>query len=124
MFKTSRKKHTVKLIEQIVESLNFQDEESRNLWYVLTALRGPDNEGSALKAETTAKLRRAIGLNASIFAIVSNENPPESHRDYDVVTRELSKNNSFIRYEYHFVNHYALGVRALLDLGIIKKDKN
>lgn len=45
-------------VERLSQKLN-----NHELWDVLTALRGPDNEGLDIKSATTAVIRKAIGLD-------------------------------------------------------------
>jgi hypothetical protein len=55
------------MLEQIVKFLQTDDQESENLWNILTALRGPDIDSGNLqedvKNRTTARIRGTIGLN-------------------------------------------------------------
>ena len=63
--KHARKKGEGKiLIEQIKNYLNedTEDEPTRHLWNLLTALRGPDSGDVELKRKTTMKIRRSFGL--------------------------------------------------------------
>lgn len=65
---TGKSRKTVKtatakdMVILIAKFLNRRDQEARDLWDVLTALRGPDTNEPDLKMVTTARLRYAMGL--------------------------------------------------------------
>lgn len=64
-------------LKRIVEFLNYNagdDDDSDNLWNVLSALRGPDVDDhmEALKLSTTSVIRHAIGLATSRLVIESD----------------------------------------------------
>lgn len=49
---------TVKEVLEIIDAFLMRDDhESRDLWRILTALRGPDNDDERLKKTTTAVIR-------------------------------------------------------------------
>lgn len=52
------------MLRLIVKFLNRRDQESENLWYVLSALRGPDKDRDYKKIKyiTTARIRGVIGI--------------------------------------------------------------
>lgn len=57
---------TKEVLAVVVEHLNNAScEDARDLWNVLTALRGPDDGDEKLKWETTAVIRGAVGLDGS-----------------------------------------------------------
>lgn len=48
----------------------------KELWDILTALRGPDNNDPLVKAATTEVIRRALGMSiSSNLALVSSDLP-------------------------------------------------
>lgn len=111
---------TVKqLIDSMVSFLNTRPrEEAHLLWDILSALRGPDAAHSeVLKEITTARVRGAVGLKPTSFAIVDTQEP--IYKDMNVwdMTTELSR---LYRAEYHFAKHYGNAVKALKALGYIK----
>lgn len=57
------------LLQHIVKVINLGDNNSRDLWNVLTALRGPDNELQNIKESTTAVIRHKIGLSRNSLGI-------------------------------------------------------
>ncbi len=110
--------------KQVVDNLisflnNAPRVDSRLVWEIVTALRGPDDNNNALKNVTTARLRGAIGLNAggSTGAIVEFEEPINKNLDSWVIIDELKQSHGAA---YHFAKHYAHAVQALKVLGYIK----
>lgn len=67
------------LLKQIVDFLNVADDESKKLWDILTALRGPDSDIDDIKYATTSVIRKTIGLtceggeNDKIGAIILSD---------------------------------------------------
>lgn len=59
------KAHAVAALKEVVRVLNYEGSASADLWAILTALRGPDNEDDQLKKRTTTNIRGAIGLDGS-----------------------------------------------------------
>jgi hypothetical protein len=111
------------VIDTIVRVLNGPRDQAKQLWDVLTILRGPDNDDSALKAVTTAPLRGAIGLNpgTGTGAIINHDDPfgknvesgiEDYHRIMDKLTR--------IGAQPHFAAHYRLALLTLKSLGYVK----
>jgi len=49
-------------LRSVIQVLNHDDEDSRQLWNLLSGLRGPDNYNQGLKNQTTARLRHTIGI--------------------------------------------------------------
>lgn len=54
------------VLDHMVECLNQGGQESKALWDIVTAMRGPDNGNDDLKDVTTTRLRRVIGLKAAL----------------------------------------------------------
>ena len=113
---------TKQMLDSIISFLNNAPyEESRQLWDVLTALRGPDDNNTGLKSVTTARIRGVLGLrpNGASGAVVDNGAPVHSEASgYDMFYKlKESVNESVL---YHFAKHYAHAVAALRALGYIK----
>lgn len=71
----------------------------QSLWWILTALRGPDTYDDTLKELTTARIRGAIGLKLnSDMLFMSSKSTPE-------VLEEDTQS--------HFLYHYNEAVEAL-----------
>jgi hypothetical protein len=110
------------VIDMVVRVLNGPRDQAKQLWDVLTILRGPDNDDTYLKAITTAPLRGAIGLNPGTGAVINHENPfgkdfhPETN-DYYVLVRELIERH---KAQPHFAGHYRSALFTLKSLGYIK----
>ena len=52
-----------KMLEAIVTFVNVHDEHSKNLWNVLSALRGPDEDNLGhVKFDTTGVIRHTVGI--------------------------------------------------------------
>ena len=109
-----------KAIDHVVKVLNGGGNESRLLWHVLTALRGPDNDDDIVKLHSTARLRGAIGLSF-VSAVVSHDKPRRFHpiQDSDEDTSFVGP-NAFV--PLHFRSHFNLGVAALEELDYIERD--
>lgn len=100
----SDQKKAKKLLKSIVDLLNENNEASKSLWDVLTALRGPDDNNGKLKDLTTTRIRGAIGMSDDFTrAIVSHETP-----GYVGAEPENRVANSG-----HFRDHYMAAYRAL-----------
>jgi hypothetical protein len=117
--------HSVEeMLKIIVEFLNRDDLESRQLWHVLTALRGPDkcdDNKELLKKSTTCVIRTKIGLNktspsnygpngAMVYA--DTEDGPQVRMDATNRTSGVSP---------HFISHAELAFEVL---GLAWKKKN
>jgi hypothetical protein len=114
------------VLNLIVKILNGPRAEARQLWDVLTILRGPDNDDLDLKEKTTAALRGAIGLfsNSRTGAVVSSEKPFgynfdlwNGSNDYYRLISELTKQHNA---QKHFAIHYRSALITLKSLGYIK----
>lgn len=115
-----------KAIDHVVKVLNGGGNESRLLWHVLTALRGPDNDDDIVKLRSTARLRGAIGLvsvgrDGFVSAVVAYDKPRRFHpiQDSDEDTSFVGP-NAFV--PLHFRRHFNLGVAALEELDYIERD--
>lgn len=123
--KQQRDRNKVKrILRDAVEIINNGDSaEARNLWGVLSALRGPDSERYGLKQETTAKIRSAIGISYdNVASIDSTDSKPEtlvSTVEELVPTRYLNKVDIDAAHT-HFKAHYRFAVDALKNLNFIK----
>jgi hypothetical protein len=113
---------TKQMLDSIISFLNNAPyEESRQLWDVLTALRGPDDNNTSLKSITTARIRGVLGLrpNGAAGAVVDDGVP--IHNDasgYDMFYKLKETVDNTV--SYHFAKHYAYAVATLRALGYIK----
>lgn len=106
-------------LKEIVDYLNTGDhDETRKLWDVLTALRGPDNGHG--KAVTTSVIRHAIGLyEMNRFGVNVERDDDLSVKariDYDpdrVTTQKEEAEREDSNYSYHFFFHARYAFRAL-----------
>lgn len=112
-----------KAIKELVSILNrgsdVQYEDQIHLWYILTALRGPDSSYDTVKNLTTARIRGAIGLQSGNpgGATVCTKCPlftVEFNRDEKaLLSREQSS---------HFLTHYDMAVKALRYFDFIERE--
>lgn len=105
----------VLLLKQIVAVVNQNDANSRDLWDILTGLRGPDREKSHdIKGTTTARLRGQLGFEAMGYFDVNTEEAKE----LDIYRADEATVDIV---GYHFTNHYNQALSALKYIGY-KKD--
>ncbi len=106
---TEEQKQVKKLIESLVSYINSRPgyETSRDLWAILTALRGPDSNQNELKDITTARIRFAIGLDDSGQGFIVHAGRP------------LKKYETGLQDSSHFFTHSDLAIGALERLGYI-----
>lgn len=98
------------LLQPIIDEINSGSEVGDDLWFLLTALRGPDDqslEGKLLKHDTTARLRYALGFRDTEIA---------SYR-FDLSELPLPKQSELGFESYsdpnrHFRGHFRLAVEA------------
>lgn len=103
-------------LERTVHFLNTAtDTQSRKLWAVLTALRGPDSDDSYEKLATTAVIRHAIGLRAYVAGAVVSADSAEYATTrmlrFPIVLNHLG-NLSLKKWE-HFSAHAKMAFDAL-----------
>lgn len=108
------KPETRKVLQDVVEFLNTFSPEAKKLWWVLTALRGPDNESVGMKGATTAVIRYAVGLDDEVG------NGATVHGDLATGPELRAKLNDNGR-EYHFKIHNRMAFEAL---GLSWEDRN
>lgn len=100
------------------------ESEARNLWAVLSALRGPDSANYTLKQETTSKIRSVIGiLNDNNVSIDSMRSKPESLVSFVSQLKPIDNylsEKDIEEVQTHFASHYRYAVEALEKLGFIK----
>lgn len=115
---TEYKQRAKKIIDDAVALFNAIDSNAyfpgRNLWNVLTALRGPDSEDQELKRKTTSNLRGAIGMDqftTNTGAIVTKDNVLELEEQDDLMRTERTS---------HFGYHYRMATKALKYFGYIR----
>lgn len=108
------------VLEQIDLILAEGDQDSRQLWDILTALRGPDKYvSSAVKVATTAIIRKTVlpktaeanfknGIDG-IYAIFRDD----SAASVDVRSKLRNSNEDDLLAPYHFVYHAKEAFRTL-----------
>lgn len=95
------------LLQPIVEEVNSRSRIGRDLWFLLTALRGPDDtsdEAKQLKHHTTARLRHALGFNGDAYEFDTNSSPLPKLTDIEREKRDDPNR--------HFKAHFRLAVEA------------
>ena len=98
------------LLARLAGFLNKHDDQSRRLWNILTILRGPDDENTALKAGTTAVIRKKIGIDYGSNGCVVAEDSQEGLK-----TRQDARGS------HHFFHH---AKRAFESLGLAWSEVN
>ena len=108
-------------LARIVDFLNNAPEyESKNLWAVLTALRGPDNDGQEQKWATTSVIRHAAGL--SPFGAISGRAIINSDTSEYAKLRAEKYSKEFRDWKWdHFYSH---AVKAFDALGLLWEQEN
>ena len=103
------------LLDTIVTVLNGPRTEAKQLWNVLTALRGPDSDSSYLKDLTTARIRGAIGLKDGNGggAIVSNNKPFGSELNIRLCSDAYRKLGSDLMIEHSAQAHFVDTIEQL-----------
>lgn len=126
---------TVKaILDPVVEFLNQDNNESQELWNILTALRGPDNEDSILKSLTVARIRYAIGLKpmatqpnsfhlANNFGVVDG-NPALAGPNGALISNLPLPNYADLKVveSYHFRDHVLNAINAINRTDVLKKE--
>jgi len=114
-------------LDSIVKILKGPRTEAKQLWDILTALRGPDSDNNDLKAITTASIRGAIGLNQNnVGAITNNEKPFGADLDLNAGSQgyyeiaDKLRANFRDQAQFHFISHYRAALTALKQLDYIK----
>lgn len=106
------------ILKDIVDFINTADTyDASNLWFVLSALRGPDDSGNVqgdkLKDFTTARIRSAIGLKPHYSDYFK---PFTVNEDGKGVMRHGTMIYDH-KVSFHFANHVEQAVSALQNLG-------
>lgn len=104
-----------KLLRNVVEFINYDDSVSRNVWDILTALRGPDNNNDVLKELTTCRLRFKLGFKEgdSLGFIVNSDGVPLAP------ALEAVKNRYGVgAVSIHFQGHFDKAIQAVGKLQI------
>ena len=126
--KDFRKRKGKKLLEDLVTFLNQNTPESKQLWAILAALRGPDRENMDLKAKTVGRVRFAIGLVPGIGNSigVSSRGPDEEDAPFSLTCyygntdHVLRKYGACAEPDKHYLKHYSWAVGALKYFGLLK----
>lgn len=134
---SDRREDGKQLLKQVADFLNVNDMESKHVWAILTALRGPDNvtydsdsfDSPSLKDATTAKVRFAFGIregvgNGATVSSVAPDLEDASLADDSGWSGYGESNHVITKYEdfdasRHFLKHYSWAVRALAYFGLI-----
>lgn len=91
-----------------VRKLNSTD--LREMWPVLTALRGPDNGNDLLKDLTTMRIRSILGLENGLFGALVKHKPLTD-------SQVIQRNNLLNTGDRHFANHIEHAYECLQQLG-------
>jgi hypothetical protein len=135
--KKQQKTNAKKLIRDIVAYLNTGPlEDTNRLWWILTALRGPDNDlvphslsdhsdfnlpTKSLKSLTTARIRKIIGINPGCVSSMLTRQGAAINDGIPSIDEVLTSYRNTVG--AHFFGHFANALRALRELGFIKEDK-
>lgn len=112
------------VLDLVVAILNGQN--GRQLWHILTALRGPDNGNPGLKDKTTAEVRGALGIKGYYTGAVVHtsgafgKDTPGGDVDFKNGVFEQLRKTFGWTLEHHFAYHYVDALVALKQLGYIK----
>lgn len=135
---TNTKYHRV--ILDLVTVLNDNNLESRLVWNIITALRGPDNRNYGAKDVTTARIRAAIGIASSYHSSSTVNGATINHAPIDAtllsgfggfknlrLTDLANAYNQKARHSKqdvlaHFAGHVFDALEALVKMGFIDKD--
>jgi hypothetical protein len=119
------------LVTEIVDFLNHSGE-AEQLWQILTALRGPDDDNDFIKDHTTARFRYALGLHDTGRATViaeplevssdETEGPMGQIDNIRILLSERWPGPGILRFQGHFLRHFVQGVNALRGFALKKKD--
>jgi hypothetical protein len=135
---TSASEPTVKsILDGVVAFLNKGNDDSKMLWNVLTALRGPDNGDEKLKENTTMRLRHAIGLQQTRLGAMTDDGIPvgldkiykptdvhnPQYRAMDFLMANFDNRLANVKPLWHFSDHYVSALAALLELDYLKQEK-
>lgn len=85
---------------------------ARNLWNILTALRGPDSDNTTVKQYTTAQIRYLVGEISKT---------PFAHTNVGAIVQEF-KPTQFGKHKDtndHFRAHIRYALEALHEIGVI-----
>lgn len=98
-------KQARKLLDEVVKFINQADRDAaENLWNILTALRGPDDDTRLVKAQTTERIRSIIGLqDGSTFTV--------SHAKLTATALQERCSQ-----HHHFNSHYRRAVKSIAAL--------
>jgi hypothetical protein len=104
-------RRAVQLLDRLVTALNQQGKASEDLWNIVTALRGPDNDHNHLKELTTQRIRAAIGLREGFTGGVFLARPSALSTDEIATRNRYFETDELI--EHHFKVHYYRAVDAI-----------
>lgn len=106
-----------RVMDEIITVLNREDENAKDLWNILTALRGPDSGHCELKKATTAVLRYNLGLGASHtphlgYWMQGTAMAVQGTLDLSEIRAELL--SVYSDANLHFIQHFESAVQAFL----------
>jgi hypothetical protein len=116
-----------RILNEIDTFLSEWGSPSRELWSVLTALRGPDADNEALKNETTARLRAAAFPICARKALADHDHTfahgAKYARALDPRLRPMFKDglNPYGHRSDHFMGHVARACEVLANLDRFQK---
>jgi hypothetical protein len=109
--KIRRLARTRKILKEVVRELN---RGNRELWHILTALRGPDSGNKQLKDYTTARIRAVIGM---MYSGMSSKNDEHEQTFASVNPAPLAGEERFERNKLlergHFRLHFLRAQEAI-----------
>ncbi len=123
-------------LQQVLDDLivKINGPRGQDLWFILTALRGPDKNREDVKGQTTARLRYALGLRENGKGFVSYKGLPLGVSALSKTAGEYENKQAItqaVRHELehlpnqvidvHFLNHYAVAIMALWKAGYFEK---
>jgi hypothetical protein len=117
------KPKTLKGILNIIdETLAAGGETARDLWTVLSALRGPDSDTGLVKTEITAPIRTNAFPKAAKTGNIVRGHYYVNSMQFAREGTELPKNIPDVEGEWHFRHHARLAVEVLKKLREVKKN--
>lgn len=102
-------------LARIVDFLNNNGEQSRKLWDVLSALRGPDSDNSTEKFISTEVIRDYIGLKDAgpLLIMSSGDSEEKLERRLELFPLDGRVFGPRLERWTHFSNHALLAFQAL-----------
>jgi len=112
-----KSRNHMKEAARIAAFLNVADTPARQLWNILTSLRGPDSAEDALKEATTQVIRHKFGLNEQVnmsFSLVTSDTKAGAELRRQTPIDGETRQIPCIGYRTsHFLHHASLAFAAL-----------